>query len=334
MDRTPLVSVLIPTYNRADRLPQAVESVVEQNVPDLEIIIVDDGSTDGTGSVVEAMSRRGINIQYIWNEKNRGAGYSRDRAFHIATGKYIAFIDSDDRWLPGKLGAQVDILDRYSQIDFLFSDFINVDGRTGARANCFDLNREALAFLQTCALEDGLWLVEDRMIPALLQKMFVQLGTVLLRRDVFETAGSFDESLRGPEDFEFCLRAAVFGCRFAFTDIVTQERIKNADSVTASQASSWRSTQEALRIFRKLCVQESRPDLLTAVDRSMRRANRNAILAFGRIGDRRMASGIYYKARREGDTTIRTMAVWLLALAGEGTILRVKSGLLAGGKNE
>lgn len=101
----PLVSVILPTYNRAEYLPRAMESVLSQSYKNLELIVVDDGSTDNTREVVNAY--QDTRIRYMRTPSNRGVAAARNAGIRRASGEYIAFQDSDDKWLPGKLEKQV-----------------------------------------------------------------------------------------------------------------------------------------------------------------------------------------------------------------------------------
>ena len=113
------VSVIIPTYNRAALVQEAIESVLGQSFDDYEIIVIDDGSTDATGQALERFASK---IRYVWQE-NRGLSAARNRALGLAKGEYIALLDSDDFWPPYKLGLEVAILDTYPDVGFVFGDF-------------------------------------------------------------------------------------------------------------------------------------------------------------------------------------------------------------------
>ncbi len=113
------VSVIIPTYNRAELVCKTVDSVLQQTFTDYEIIIVDDGSTDNTE---QALSRYKDKITYI-KQENAGINSARNTALNYASGEYIALLDSDDLWLNFKLGLEVNILDAYPEIGFVFEDF-------------------------------------------------------------------------------------------------------------------------------------------------------------------------------------------------------------------
>ncbi|MFC6974687.1 glycosyltransferase family 2 protein [Halomicroarcula sp. GCM10025709] len=106
----PRVSVVVPTYNRADTVGRAVESALAQTVTDIEVVVVDDGSTDDTAAVVTGIDDE--RVRYLAHERNRGRSAARNTGIEAARGEYVAFLDSDDRWLPGKLDRQLAELSR------------------------------------------------------------------------------------------------------------------------------------------------------------------------------------------------------------------------------
>ncbi len=116
----PKVSVIIPTYNRARYITRAIDSVLAQTYKDWELIIVDDGSTDNTRDVVEPYLKD-KRIRYVWQE-NRGVSAARNKGLDLAQGEYIAFLDSDDFYLPEKLMHSIEILDKYSNVVLVSSN--------------------------------------------------------------------------------------------------------------------------------------------------------------------------------------------------------------------
>jgi glycosyltransferase involved in cell wall biosynthesis len=105
--RSPLISVVLPTYNRASMLAVAVQSVLAQTFADLELIVVDDGSTDETPGVLEAIADP--RLVRLRSDQQRGAAVSRNAGIGAARGEFLAFQDSDDEWLPGKLERQLSV---------------------------------------------------------------------------------------------------------------------------------------------------------------------------------------------------------------------------------
>jgi len=113
-----MVSVIIPTYNRAHILRDAIESALGQEGAELEVVVADDGSTDGTADLVAGYSDR---VVYLWQE-HRGAAAARNLAIEASRGDYVAFLDSDDVWLPGKLAAEMEGFERFPEADAIASD--------------------------------------------------------------------------------------------------------------------------------------------------------------------------------------------------------------------
>ncbi len=109
---SPKVSVIIPTYNRADLLPRAIDSVLNQTYRDLELIIVDDGSTDNTKEIVEKYQKKDERIKYLWEENSGGPARPYNLALKQCQGEFIAFLDSDDVWLPEKLERQINFIEK------------------------------------------------------------------------------------------------------------------------------------------------------------------------------------------------------------------------------
>jgi glycosyltransferase involved in cell wall biosynthesis len=118
---TPSVSVILPAYNAADWVGEAVESVLDQEFTDFELIAVNDGSTDGTGDILEALSDSRMKVLH---QNNRGLSATRDVARSHARGSVLSFIDSDDRWRPSKLRREMDIFNSEPSVGVVFSNFV------------------------------------------------------------------------------------------------------------------------------------------------------------------------------------------------------------------
>ncbi|MGN6222354.1 glycosyltransferase [Pseudoxanthomonas sp.] len=184
------VSTIIPTYNRRDLVVRAIDTVLAQTRVVDEIIVVDDGSTDGTGEHLAA--RYGDRIRYVW-QANAGVSAARNHGMRLARGRYLALLDSDDEWLPEKTARQVAWLEAHPDAGMVLCDVERVDSE-GRLIDVFR-RREVIR-------EDGRvlrWVIHN---PALAP------ASAILRREVFEDVGGFDESLRTAEDIDFHLRIA------------------------------------------------------------------------------------------------------------------------------
>lgn len=190
----PRVSVILPVYNRAATVGRAIASVRAQTMPDWELIIVDDASDDDLAGAVAAVSDGRVCL--LRHERNRGAAAARNTGIEAARSPLIAFLDSDDEWLPPKLERQIEAMDR-------------VAPRLGALCTAFRMERT-----QTGYSEDRYPQASGSWAEGLLDGCFVSPGSTLLaRRECFETIGTFDEALGRFEDWDWLLRLVE---RYAF----------------------------------------------------------------------------------------------------------------------
>jgi glycosyltransferase involved in cell wall biosynthesis len=185
----PTVSVIIPTYNRAGMLTAAIDSVLAQDFTDFELIVVDDGSTDDTPQVLKAY---GAKIKVI-RQRNQGVSAARNRGIAAACGRLIAFLDSDDLWLPGKLTIQIDFFKTTPEALICQTEEIWV--RNGVRVNPKERHRKYSG------------MIFERSLTLCL----VSPSAVMARPGLFEKFGLFDESLPACEDYDMWLRVS---CRY------------------------------------------------------------------------------------------------------------------------
>ncbi len=121
-----LVSVIMPAYNAEDYIEAAIRSVMAQTVTDWELFVLDDGSTDNTCAVVEALEKEDFRVRLLRNERNLGAANTRNRGFELSRGNYVALLDSDDVWKPDKLEKQIALLEE-TGADFAYCSYAIVD---------------------------------------------------------------------------------------------------------------------------------------------------------------------------------------------------------------
>jgi glycosyltransferase involved in cell wall biosynthesis len=185
----PTVSTIIPVYNGAAYLRPAIDSVLAQRNVSVELIVIDDGSTDDTWQVLacygDALRKE--------RQANSGPAKARNRGAHLATGEWLAFLDADDEWLPDKLAKQLELAG--PQASLVYTDRRNI----GACAH--------VAELQSA----GVQLFEGDVFEPLLRDNFITLSSVLLARDWFERLGEFNDGVIGCEDWDLWLRYAAAG---------------------------------------------------------------------------------------------------------------------------
>lgn len=183
----PLVSVIIPTYNRASTLLRAVRSVLNQTCQNLEVIIVDDGSTDNTVGVVEDIGCD--KVRYVKHNVNKGGAAARNTGIGLARGEYIAFQDSDDEWQPEKLQKQVDLIIDNPELSVVYCGLIRFDN---FRVQYLPSRSQAN--------------ISANLASELLRENFISTQTLLVRKEVFERVGIFDEDLPRFQDWELMIR--------------------------------------------------------------------------------------------------------------------------------
>jgi len=184
------VSVIIPAFNRALKVSRAISSVLYQTFTDYEILVVDDGSTDGTR---DAMHQFGDMISFIRHPSNLGVSAARNTGIRGSDAPFVAFLDSDDYWLPEKLGAQISFFKSHPEI--MISQTKEIWIRNGRYANP-----------KTRHLKPS----GDVFEPSL-KLCLISPSAVMLRRSLLEEVGLFDEDLPACEDYDLWLRIA---CRY------------------------------------------------------------------------------------------------------------------------
>jgi glycosyltransferase involved in cell wall biosynthesis len=198
MSRRPLVSIVIPTYNRAELVCQTIENVFQQTYSNFELIVIDDGSTDQTQS---RLRQYGDRIR-VFTQDNAGPAVARNRGIELARGEIIAFQDSDDLWKPVKLERQIALLEHFGQSVPCCLCNVVMTSVNGKDFTSFD---HSLLHPQH---ETGLWLN----VPDVLATRFVLFNqAVAIRRKPLEKVGGFDVRLKYLEDYDLPLRLSLEG---------------------------------------------------------------------------------------------------------------------------
>lgn len=277
-----LVSIILPTFNRDDLLPRSLGSVITQTYPDWELIVWDDGSTDTTASLVR--SYNDPRIRYVYSD-NRGPAWARNQAARLVRGEYLAFLDSDDEWLPQKLAAQVSALDAHTDVDLLFSDFINIRAGSPKTARGFEQNQRAMRHMVVEQAGEDLFFVKGGLLEGLAIQNFIATPTVMLRREAWEECGGFNAELKHSEDFELWWRMGLSGKRFAFSRNASLKRIKPAGSLSSPNRAGVQHRLQALDICAEQAARKGRPELVARLRLAYRNAWQHLIRLHGQAGD-------------------------------------------------
>jgi glycosyltransferase involved in cell wall biosynthesis len=221
MRNQPGVSVIIPTFNRANVISETIDSVLAQTYRDTEIIIVDDGSTDDTSKKLSVYGNR---IRVV-HQENAGTSAARNRGIEVSTAKIIAFQDSDDLWRPSKLERQMSLLTRLdSSVPCCLCNAL--------MQNLYGDGRELLSFDIagiSSPYSEGLWL---NVTEVLASRSVLFNQTVAVRRQALEKVGGFDAELRNAEDYDLSLRLSLEGPWAFITEPLTIWRAGASNSLS------------------------------------------------------------------------------------------------------
>ena len=200
------VSIIIPLYNRKEMLCRALRSVLNQTVLPYEILICDDGSTDNPQSIMSDFSESAVPIIWLENKECHGVSHARNQGIAAAKGDFIAFLDSDDEWLPKKLELQLAFFKENPEYNIIHADEIWI--RNGVRVN------PCKRFIKT----------GGNIFNRSLDFSLIAPSAVMARREIFDKCGVFDETLQVCEDYDLWLRIMLAGEEFGFisTPLVTR----------------------------------------------------------------------------------------------------------------
>lgn len=259
----PRVSVIITTYNRASMLGEAINSVLSQQYTDLELIVVDDGSTDETKEVLSLYTPH---LTYTYQE-HQGVSAARNRGVECAQGDYLAFLDSDDLWLPNKLYVQMKFMENHPNALICYTEEIWI--RRGMRVNPMKKHKKYSG------------MIFEYCLPLCI----ISPSSVLIARSLLEEAGGFDEELEVCEDYDLWLRiSACYPIYLIDTPLIIKRgghedqlskkmsgqdrfRIKalvkllEGDCLSANQRElAWKELNRKCEIYGKGCIKRGREE--------------------------------------------------------------------------
>ncbi|MFQ5589974.1 MAG: glycosyltransferase family 2 protein [Phycisphaerae bacterium] len=207
MISSPSVSVIIPTYNRATVLPRALDSVIAQTMDDWEIVLVDDGSTDRTAALAARYKTKlGDRLRYL-RQSNGGSSDARNAGIDACRGQLVAFLDSDDEFLPHKLARQLELLELRPELGLVYSDYeyVDIDGRH--HSSVFDALAPNARLVPRTTVAPGLCVCTD-LFDSLIRGYFIATIVGMVRREVLGSDIRFPSGLCYAEEWLFYLKIA------------------------------------------------------------------------------------------------------------------------------
>ncbi len=299
------ISIIIPTYNRAQFVAKAIASILRQNFTDREIIVVDDGSTDNTSTILAPFEKE---IKYIF-QQNAGVSAARNTGISAANGMWIAFLDSDDEWKPGYLEWQMKRAEQYPKIVTHITNALTIKPNQ-AEEDHFQGTRLSNTF------NDGNCLILERPLSTVIKHRPWFLQAAIMRRDVLFSTGLFDTSLRIGEDLDVIARMALKGpfsiCNKQLVCIYRrEEELEHLSGMASSDGlnsyESWSYVFTKLRKDESLVHREKK--VLDAALSENKRALANLLLRNGRTETARA----YYRDALYINPTMKSLTKYLIS---------------------
>lgn len=216
----PLVTVIVAAYNAEDYLQETLKTILSQDYSPLEVIVVDDGSTDGTADIVKSF---GHHVQYQYQKNSGSCSSPRNHGLQLAKGNYVTFFDADDLMLPGKISRQVAELQANPDAVFCVGNYRNFTGETRS-ADHFSTCPALVPYLQESNGASFL-LKADECRKILIQENFTIASSPLFRTSVVVSQKGFNTDLKACEDFDLIYRTATYGKSIVIPEILFERRL-------------------------------------------------------------------------------------------------------------
>jgi glycosyltransferase involved in cell wall biosynthesis len=254
-----LVSIVIPTYNRAETIERAVDSVLAQDYPLVEVIVVDDGSQDDTADRIAKRYGQDQRVR-SFRIPNGGVCVARNRGLREVQGEFVAMLDSDDYWLPGKLSLQIGVLQAHPTLSMVWSDMDAIDttGQVVAKRYLRTMYGSYKYFPTALDLFETEWKTDDNVpyyighiAKALVIGNLVHTSTVVARADRLLKAGEYDQSVHPSEDQDYYYRVCLTG-PVALIDAVTIHYQIGAADAASGEARFYELATSSMMVFNRL----------------------------------------------------------------------------------
>lgn len=304
----PVVSIIIPTYNCALYIAETIASVLDQSFKDIELIVVDDGSTDATRDIVASFSQP---VRLV-TQANAGVCVARNRGISEASGKYICLMDHDDYWFPHKLDRQVHTLEQQPETGVVYSSFIlwHRDKSSGQfpSPDTFDLN----SYSDDTVPEFSGWIYHQFLIDC-----WMLTSTAMFRAEIFDQCGLFDESLPYSEDWDLWLRISR---RYPFVQLrrpttLYRQHAQQGNRLARDIDYRTRLLQDSVKKW-GLCSQDGRCVTRHAFNKQLATYHSSFALGHLRAGNRKLAITALLKSWTTYPRNIKPLAYLSAAFMG------------------
>lgn len=307
LQAVPKVSAIITTHNRKSLVEKAIDSVLRQTYSNIELLVVDDASDDGTKEILSNRTKRdGFEYIYITKEESKGGNHARNVGINHSKGEYIAFLDDDDEWMPEKIEKQVAFF-------VSNSDYGAVSCLTKIECDLKDIIKEPLSHR-----------IEGDIHQDIFKQIYCLTSSLMIRRDILDKCGLFDENIGFWQEYELSIRFAQITKAGIVPEYLMLYRIINNSNNQTSKLYEWREAVEY--------ISDKHKDLITKLPNETYRKYQGFIAKDGmnrssNIGDKE-SMNYYGLMMLKYDISVKYIMKWIIGEKGKKTIRRIKSHLL------
>lgn len=244
----PRASIIIPAYNVEKYIEETINSVLEQNFTNLELLIIDDCSKDDTLKIIKNYSNKDKRIKIFKNKKNRGKMVSVNKLFKKVRGKYLVLLDADDLFYPERLRKQVEFLDKHPKIDMVYGNFkISENGKEKFR-KALDSKENFLVKMKKESERNRKF---DAVCRILDPKDYIPASSVMFRKEIIDKGIKMDENLRNSEDYDFWFQIIGKGYKIKKMEIITYKYRIHSQQKSKNKEKAQIATKYILNKLRK-----------------------------------------------------------------------------------
>lgn len=309
-----MISIIIPSYNCANFIQYAIESVLNQAYTNYEIIVVDDGSTDDTKAVLASIDDDRL---IIVEQTNQGASAARNHGLKLAKGEFVAFLDADDQWFSHKLQKQAEVFEKYSDLIAVFSNFhitsvnndiISTDGIKQDYAIFKDEHKKLEDLFQR--KEDNIY--KGCIVNSLFMGNFIKTSSFIVKRSALDKTGFFDPDLITQEDYDLWLRLSLLG-EFAYIDEPLLNRSKRPGQLT-SDSNKLRIAEDVVTVVEKFSKSDRLDLPKNTINTRLRKKYRDLCLNLLGNGDKKKARQVLIKSIIATHLSVSTLGLLLWSI--------------------
>ena len=274
----PLVSVIIPAYQSESTLERCLESVLAQDYENMEVIVVNNGSSDRTQKIIEAFAARDTRIKPIYLDINQKPAGGRNAGIDKAEGEFVAFLDADDEWLPGKISSQIAMFNLHQDMDLLFTDVHNYDQASGKTTLYSTTNKIFRRGLQLVVADENrpLYHVKGPVKKELYLGDFISVSSAMLRRSCLQGTNGFDITCFGTEDIDFWVRLADKHHYYYLAEVTTRRYLMSDSTSRITDL----HLEELLRYHKAALTSPAYNDMLDIAKRNLFLTYKSMILRY------------------------------------------------------